>query len=161
MCQELAGQLSSTLAPRLEAAGVGLVAIGIGTPEVAAEFSAHTSLSSKLLYADPTNAVGTALNFPKGVPRTFGFTAGLESYRAVLGRLQDDGARDLVRAALRWKLWLPPPPPAESGLGRFDYGMQQGGVLVFAGERLVWEHRDPSTAAHANLEEVAQAATRR
>ena len=157
MCQEYAGVLQSTWKPRLDAAGVPLIAIGIGKPETAAEFSAHTSLAPDVLFADPTNAVGTALNFPKGVPRTFGFTKDLDSYVAVWKRLKADGAQDLVRALLRWKVWLPPPPPEESGLGRFDYGMQQGGVLVFQGANLLYEHRDPSTAAHADLDEVLAA----
>lgn len=160
MCQELAGQLQRDLLPKLEPAGVRLVAVGIGKPETAAEFCEHTSLSPQVLFADPTNAVGTALDLPYGEARTFGFTDDLSSYKAVWERLRRDGARDLVSAALRWKIWLPPTPPKESGLGRFAYGMQQGGVLVFAGDELVFEHRDPSTAAHANLEQVAEAALR-
>ena len=193
MCQELAGQLQ-TKKRVFEEAGVRLVAIGIGNSDVAAEFSEHTQLSPEILYADPTNAVGSALDFPKGVARSFGFTKDLSSYKAVFQR--PDNAKDLVRAALRWKIWLPPAPPEDSGLGRFDYGIQQGGVLVFAGDELVFEHRDPSSAcimehkraadvamlqlmltcacarvvrvcvplvaaAHANLDEVLSAATKR
>jgi len=132
-------------------------------PETAVEFSAHTSLSTDVLYADPTNSVGSALNqnnnFQKGVGLTFGFTPGLDSYVAVLERLKRDGALDLVRAFMRWKVWLPPPPPEDTGLGRFDLGMQQGGVLIFEGESLLFARADPSTASHANLEEVLAIAT--
>lgn len=36
----------------------------------------------------------------------------------------------------------------------------QGGMLVFEGPTLLWAHADPSTAAHADLEQVVAVATR-
>lgn len=36
----------------------------------------------------------------------------------------------------------------------------QGGMLVFEGPTLLWAHADPSTAAHADLDQVVAVATR-
>jgi hypothetical protein len=36
--------------------------------------------------------------------------------------------------------------------------LQQGGVVIFEGERLIYAHYDPSIGAHADLEELLKAA---
>ena len=87
-----------------------------------------------------------ALQLQKGVVDTF-FTP--DTPFAILRRLQADGAADLVAATSRWKPWLPP---------KADQGLQQGGAFVFEGERLLFQHRDPSTGAHADLNTLLRVA---
>lgn len=36
--------------------------------------------------------------------------------------------------------------------------LQQGGVVVFQGQELLWAHYDPATAAHADLKLVTRVA---
>ena len=64
-------------------------------------------------------------------------------------RSSADGAADLVAATSRWKPWLPP---------KADQGLQQGGAFVFEGDRLLFQHRDPSTGAHADLNTLLRVA---
>jgi hypothetical protein len=47
-------------------------------------------------------------------------------------------------------LWHPPRP---------EQALQQGGVVVFHGDRAVFVHRDPATGAHADMVEVIRVAT--
>lgn len=39
-----------------------------------------------------------------------------------------------------------------------SHRLQQGGVFVFDGRELLFSHYDPSTGAHADLEDVIRAA---
>ena len=45
--------------------------------------------------------------------------------------------------------WLPP---------KSDQGLQQGGAFVFEGEELLFQHYDPSTGAHVDLDTVLKVA---
>lgn len=147
-CQELAAQLARDVQPRLDDADCKLLAIGIGTDERAREFCAHVGFPETSLFADPENAAYDALGLNKGWQTTF-FT--IDTPLSILKRAQGDGAKDLLEATSRWKPWLPP---------KLDQGLQQGGAFVFEGESLLFQHFDPSTGAHANLDEVLQAALR-
>ena len=52
-------------------------------------------------------------------------------------------------ATKRWKPWLPP---------KSDQGLQQGGAFVFEGDKLLFQHYDPSTGAHVDLDDLLRAA---
>lgn len=39
-------------------------------------------------------------------------------------------------------------------------GLQQGGVFAFDGERTIFQYYDPSTGAHADMEEVMKLVTK-
>lgn len=65
---ELAQALVDEL-PKLEANGVKLVCIGIGSQTAAAEFAKRTNLPPDLLYADETGACHAALGFRPGLGR--------------------------------------------------------------------------------------------
>lgn len=145
-CQELAATLARDAQPKLQAAGVDLVCVGIGTVETAQKFCDHVGFPRELLYADPENAGYDALCLTKGLAPTF-FNP--ETPLAILRRLQQDGAADLVSATARWRPWLPP---------KSDQGLQQGGAFVFDGPDLLYSHYDPSTGAHAELADVLGAA---
>ena len=142
-CQELAAQLARDVLPALEGSRAKLLTVGIGTPERAREFCSHVGFPAEALYADPENAAYDALQLQKGVVDTF-FTP--DTLFAILRRLQADGAADLVAATSRWKPW-----PAQGGPG-----LQQGGAFVFEGDRLLFQHRDPSTGAHADLKRCCE-----
>jgi len=148
-CQELATTLARDALPRLSDADVAMRCVGIGTLETAEKFCDHVNFPRELLFADPENAAYDALGLVKGVETTF-FTA--ETPISILKRAQTDGAADLLEATKNWKPWLPP---------KSNQGLQQGGAFVFEGSTLLFGHYDPSTGAHADLEEVLQAATLR
>ena len=145
-CQELAAQLARDVKPRLDEACCKLLAVGIGTDERAREFCKHVGFPAANLYADPENEAYDALGLNKGWGTTF-FT--IDTPLSILKRAQDDGAKDLIDATSRWKPWLPP---------KSDQGLQQGGAFVFEGESLLFQHFDPSTGAHADLDDVLRAA---
>lgn len=145
-CQELAAQIQQQVKPALDQKQIALVCVGIGTPERAKEFCAHVGFPEENLYADPENGCYDALALYKGVQRTF-FTA--DTPLSIAARLQKDGAQELVKATARWKPWIPP---------KLDQGLQQGGLFVFDGPQLKFSHYDPSTGAHANLDDVLNAA---
>lgn len=147
-CQELAATLVRDVQPELDAAGVQLRCVGIGTLETAEKFCDHVAFPRELLFADPENAAYAELGMTKGLATTF-FSP--ETPLAILRRVQKDGATDLLAATARWKPWLPP---------KSDQGLQQGGALVFDGPKLVYSHYDPSTGAHADLNDVLAAALR-
>lgn len=145
-CQELAATIARDALPRLTEAGVALRCVGIGTVETAQKFCDHVDFPRELLLTDPENAGYDALSLKKGVGTTF-FT--VDTPLAILKRAQADGAADLVKATANWKPWLPP---------KSDQGLQQGGVFVFEGRSLLFSHYDPSTGAHADLDDVLRAA---
>jgi len=132
--------------PPLRDAGVSLRCVGIGTLPVARDFCDHIGFDPELLYTDPENAAYDALGLKKGLKDTF---FNIETPRAILKRVQEGAADDLLRATARWKPVIPP---------KLDQGMQQGGAFVFAGEELLWSHFDPSTGAHADLDEMLRVA---
>ena len=145
-CQELAATLDREARPRLEENGVQLLVVGIGTLETARKFTEHVPFPPELLLADPDNAAYSALELKKGVAATF-FNP--ETPLSILRRAQQDGAADLLDATGRWRPWLPP---------KNDQGLQQGGAFVFEGSTTLYSHYDPSTGAHADLEDVLRAA---
>jgi len=135
--------------PRLEEAGVKLVAVGIGTPERAVEFSRHVGFEPERLFTDPENALYEALDFKKDL-RSLAFNEATPF--SLLDRVQTGKYQDLTRALQAWKPWIPP---------KLEQGLQQGGVVVFDGEETLYERKDPSTGAHAPLDIVLNIATDR
>lgn len=123
-----------------------LLAVGIGTPERGAEFCDHVGFYPENLVTDPDNAAYDALGLKAGLQDTF-FNP--ETPYAILDRVQTGRIGDLVGALGRWKPWIPP---------KLEQGYQQGGALVFDGERTLYERADPSTGAHAPLDEVLRVA---
>lgn len=148
-CQELAAQLARDVVPPLSETSdptVKLITVGIGNVDRGREFCRHVGFPEDLLYCDPENAAYDALGLKKGVQTTF-FT--IDTPLSILARAQKDNAKDLLAATKRWKPWLPP---------KQDQGFQQGGAFVFEGEDLLFQHFDPSTGAHADLNTVLEVA---
>lgn len=130
----------------LDAAGVRLVGVGIGTPARGQEFCEHVGFPRECLYSDPTSSTYAALGLYKGVDKTF-FSA--TTPLALLARAQKDGAKDLLGVLARWKPWTPP---------ETSQALQQGGTFVFAGRDALFEHFDQATGDHADLKRVLDAA---
>ena len=147
-CQELGAQLTRDVLPKLSGASppVKLLAVGIGTAERGREYCDHVGFPAENLLCDPENAAYDALGLKKGVQTTF-FT--VDTPLAILARAKNDNAKDLLDATKRWKPWLPP---------KSDQGLQQGGAFVFEGDKLLFQHYDPSTGAHVDLDDLLQAA---
>lgn len=145
-------QIARDVLPPLTASGAKLVAIGIGTVERGNEFAAHVAFPLANLYCDPDNTAYSALGLkfgltdtlfnpqtPLAIAKRFAVSAtGGDS--TTLG-----GASDLTAALGRWKPWIPP---------KLEQGLQQGGTFVFLGSQEVFSYYDPSTGAHADLNEV-------
>jgi AhpC/TSA antioxidant enzyme len=68
---------------------------------------------------------------------------------AIAKRWQRDGGDGLATALKAWKPWTPPKP---------SQALQQGGVLIFDGPKLVWAHRDEATGAHTSVWEIIERA---
>lgn len=69
--RELAIQLRRDVAPKLEAAGVKLFLVSIGTWERSIEFAEVTGFPREALLADPDSVTYEALGLVKGVRQTF------------------------------------------------------------------------------------------
>mmetsp|Transcript_5815 Transcript_5815/g.15496 ORF Transcript_5815/g.15496 Transcript_5815/m.15496 type:complete len:114 (+) Transcript_5815:496-837(+) len=98
------------------------------------------------LFVDPENITYTALGLAKGVGQTF---FSWDTPLAFKERIEQGRMGDLAEIMPRWQPWVPP---------KQDQAFQQGGMLVFEGDKVLFSHKDPSTSAHADLEEVKRVA---
>jgi peroxiredoxin len=71
LCRELAIQLRRDVKPQLDAAGVKLFLVSIGTWERSIEFAEVTGFPRESLLADPESVTYEALGLVKGVRQTF------------------------------------------------------------------------------------------
>ena len=93
-------------APALDARGIDLIAVSIGTPERATEFVNETGFPAANLYADPDNVCYDALKLNKEL-KNFSQKSTPEM---LMERWNKDGAKDLIGVLKRWKPWIPPKP---------------------------------------------------
>lgn len=119
--------------------------MGIGTPQRGAEFAKHVGFDPGNLYTDPENALYAALGYKKDIG-SLAFDAATPY--SILDRIKENRYQDLATAIRDWIPWIPP---------KLEQGLQQGGVLVFKGEEVIYERPDPSTGAHAPLDAVLDA----
>lgn len=133
----------------LESNGVKLVMVSIGVPEKGQRLIEHLEFDEgeNYLFVDPENALYDALNLNFGVQRTFFNPSTPFSF---LERFtKEDGLKDLGTILSKWNkaVFIPP---------RNEQAFNQGGTFVFDGERAVFAHYDPSTAAHAPVDRVME-----
>lgn len=129
-----------------------MIAVGIGTVERGKEFCEHVNFPQENLLCDPENEAYSALGLKFGATDTFFNPATPYAIAARMvpsGNGKLGGANDLLTALGRWKPWIPP---------KLEQGLQQGGMFVFQGDQERFSHYDPSTGAHADLNEVLAAA---
>lgn len=136
----------------LDARGVKLLLVSIGTWERSAEFAEKTGFPRDALFADPDAATYAALGLVKGVRQTF---FGSETAFSFLRRMRQPGGmddlKDVMRVWTKGPLWVPP---------KQDQAFQQGGMFVFDGTQCVFSHKDQATGAHADFAEVLGIAQR-
>ncbi|KAK9843539.1 hypothetical protein WJX81_008019 [Elliptochloris bilobata] len=133
--------------PELRQLGIKFFLVSIGPPARAREFCDLTGFPEDHLLADPDNVLYDALGMRKDVASTF---FNIATPQSIWQRIQKDGAAGLRRAISSWKPWIPP---------KQGQATQQGGVVVFDGQRCVLEHKDRATGAHIDLRDLLRAAT--
>ena len=110
-------KLRRDVLPALDAAGVDLFLVSIGTPERAKDFVRVTGFPPERLFADPTSATYAALGLVKGVGQTFFSWRTPLAFKARIER--PGGMDDLKDVLTRWEPWIPP---------RQDQALQQGAL---------------------------------
>ncbi|KAI0525265.1 hypothetical protein KFK09_004658 [Dendrobium nobile] len=135
-CWELASELKE-LIPRFDAAGVKLIAIGIGSPDNARILAQRLPFPLDYLYADPDRKAYDVLGLYHGLGRTFFNPASTK----VFSRFSS-----IRKAAANYTISATPDDKSSV--------LQQGGMLVFKGKELLYARKDEGTGDHAPLEEV-------
>lgn len=121
---------------QLDAAGVGLAAIGSGKPAQAREFVESFSFTGEM-YVDPSLKTYKAFRLVRGVGRTLGPSSILRGFSAMKkGFRQGKSAGDL------WQ---------QGGMFVIDAGSHPGDQMLFA-------HRNQTAGDHADLNMVLAAA---
>ncbi len=134
---------------------VNVIVISIGTAERARDFCRENEFPMEVIYADPDNVTYDALRLNFGVKETL-FDA--STPYSILERIQSGKFKELTDVLRQWKPWIPP---------KREQGLQQGGTFVFDTKRkgdgaaveyeCVYDWYDPSTGAHAPIEEILKA----
>lgn len=187
---ELAQKLLPVL-PELSAAGVGLLAVGLGEPDKARRFAELLQFPVDDLYADPTGELYTTLGFSPG----FAPDAGISAYAKLLPMLAGIGSPGTIQEVLRGYTGDRSARPVFAGpsnlfdvLGQgyqrplelatlrlFNMNLvlghwnelapanerlltQQGGCLVFDGQRTVFRHADAGILKYVDVDTLLQAA---
>jgi len=135
-CWELATALKEAK-PRFEAAGVKLVAVGVGTPDKARLLATRLPFPMECLYADPERKAYDVLGLYYGLGRTFFNPASAK----VFSRF------DELRAATK-NYTIQATPEDRSSV------LQQGGTFVFRGKKLLYGRKDEGTGDHPSLDDV-------
>ncbi|CAF1716941.1 unnamed protein product [Brassica oleracea] len=135
-CWELATALREAK-PRFDAAGVKLVAVGVGTPDKARILATRLPFPMECLYADPERKAYDVLGLYYGLGRTFFNPASTK----VFSRF------DEIREATK-NYTIQATPEDRSSV------LQQGGTFVFKGKKLLYGRKDEGTGDHPSLDDV-------
>ncbi|GAX72876.1 hypothetical protein CEUSTIGMA_g331.t1 [Chlamydomonas eustigma] len=142
-CQELATQLQRDVKPKLDEIGVKLLMVSIGTPERSKDFVARTGFPASNLYLDPENITYDALQLKNTVQDTFFNVA---TPLSIAKRFAEGKSGDLMDILDGWQPWMTPKGPTQA--------LQQGGMYVFQGQRMVFSYQDKATGDHADIEQI-------
>lgn len=141
--------------PVLDSHGVDMYLVSIGTKERGLEFVEKTGFPAERLIADPESACYEALELRRGVRETFFSYNTMEAIWKDIRSGRIANLRDNVMPkwieAQKSGIWNPP---------KRQQALQQGGMAIFHGKDLVYLWKDPSTGAHADLDEVIDIALR-
>ncbi|KAK9990827.1 hypothetical protein SO802_025812 [Lithocarpus litseifolius] len=146
-CWELASSLKEAK-PKFDAAGVKLVAIGVGTPNKARILADRLPFPMDCLYADPERKAYDILGLYYGFGRTF-FNPASDDVSAltlmhqakVLSRFEA-----LQKAVKNYTIEATPDDRSSV--------LQQGGMFVFKGKQLLYARKDEGTGDHAPLDDI-------
>ena len=145
----LARDVVQEVLPALDAEGIPLYFISIGTKERGLEFADRTGFPANRLLADPNAITYEVLGMKKGILETFfSIDTPLAIWEDIKsGRIAT--LKEVLKTWVKYPLWHPP---------KADQALQQGGAAVFCGKRLTWVHRDRSTGAHVDLSDLIRRA---
>lgn len=160
-------QLRRDALPALEAAGVGLAVVGIGSLESGETFAERTEFPSSMIYVDESDesetyrAAGTRNTKRKPDGKADFEGIGSMWSKATNSALEERGKQDLD--AITGSLFKPgiykPLMPKGSTMARsMEKTMVQGGSFVFEGDEVLFEHYDESSGAHASIDDLLKAA---
>ncbi|VVB18170.1 unnamed protein product [Arabis nemorensis] len=135
-CWELATALKEAK-PRFDAAGVKLVAVGVGTPDKARILATRLPFPMECLYADPERKAYDVLGLYYGLGRTFFNPASAK----VFSRF-----KELREATKNYTIQATPEDRSSV--------LQQGGTFVFRGKKLLYGRKDEGTGDHPSLDDV-------
>ncbi|XP_010463664.1 PREDICTED: thioredoxin-like protein AAED1, chloroplastic [Camelina sativa] len=135
-CWELATALKEAK-PRFDAAGVKLIAVGVGTPDKARILATRLPFPMECLYADPERKAYDVLGLYYGLGRTFFNPAS----KKVFSRFKE------IREATK-NYTIKATPEDRSSV------LQQGGTFVFRGKKLLYGRKDEGTGDHPSLDDV-------
>lgn len=135
-CWELASALKESK-PKFDAAGVKLIAVGVGSPNKARILAERLPFPLDSLYADPDRKAYNVLGLYYGIGRTFFNPASAK----VFSRFED------LQKSLK-NYTLEATPDDKSSV------LQQGGMFVFKGKQLLYARKDEGTGDHAPLDDI-------
>ncbi|GAV69052.1 AhpC-TSA_2 domain-containing protein [Cephalotus follicularis] len=135
-CWELASALKEAK-PRFDAAGVKLVAVGVGTPNKAVILAERLSFPMDCLYADPDHKAYDILGLYYGFARTFFNPASAKVFKRF---------KALQQAVKNYTITATPDDRSSV--------LQQGGMFVFKGKQLLYARKDEGTGDHAPLDDI-------
>jgi peroxiredoxin len=135
-CWELATALKESK-PQFDAAGVKLIAVGVGTPNKARILAERLPFPLDSLYADPDRQAYNVLGLYYGIGRTFFNPASAK----VFSRFED-----LQKSVKNYTLEATPDDKSSV--------LQQGGMFVFKGKQLLYARKDEGTGDHAPLDDI-------
>ncbi|XP_021717975.1 thioredoxin-like protein AAED1, chloroplastic [Chenopodium quinoa] len=138
-CWEFASDLKKAM-PRFDAAGVKLIAVGVGEPEKARLLGERLPFPMECLYADPERKAYDLLGLYYGLGRTFFNPAS----KKVFSRFES-----LKKAMENYTIQATPSDRSSV--------LQQGGMFVFKGKELLYARKDEGTGDHAPLGDVFSA----
>jgi len=140
--------------PELDAKGVLLVVVGVGTPESGKTFCESLPFPKECLFVDPGRAAYKGLEVHGDLDGTEGWffdpkvVEGVRRlfFTKITGeRIKERGQEGIKEAMKGYK----PLMPKEN----IDT-VQQGGTIVFKGHEMVYLRKDEATADHAPPEEI-------
>mmetsp|Transcript_52596 Transcript_52596/g.114808 ORF Transcript_52596/g.114808 Transcript_52596/m.114808 type:complete len:144 (+) Transcript_52596:3-434(+) len=120
-----------------------MLMVTIGTPERSKDFVARTGFPAENLLLDPDNITYDALGLTNDLANTFFNPA---TPLSLLKRGMEGKTDDLMNVLDGWQPWMTPNGPQQA--------MNQGGMFVFEGPKVLYSYYDKATADHADLEEV-------
>ncbi|XP_073278247.1 thioredoxin-like protein AAED1, chloroplastic isoform X1 [Primulina huaijiensis] len=135
-CWELASALKESK-ERFDSAGVKLIAVGVGTPDKARLLAERLPFPMDILYADPDRKAYDLLGLYYGLGRTFFNPASTKVFSRI-GEVKKAMKNYTIKAT----------PDDRSSV------LQQGGMFVFKGKRLLYARKDEGTGDHASLDQV-------
>ncbi|XP_031389483.1 thioredoxin-like protein AAED1, chloroplastic isoform X1 [Punica granatum] len=137
-CWELAASLKEAK-PRFDAAGVKLIAVGVGEPLKARMLAERLPFPMDCLYADPERKVYDVMGLYFGIGRTFFNPASMK----VFSRPRFEAMKKAME-----NYTIQATPDNRSSV------LQQGGMFVFKGKELLYARKDEGTGDHAPLDDI-------